>query len=200
MARKATGERKEQIIETTRDLIFSRGFSNFTVRTVAGLVGISEAAVYRHFAGKEVLLQALLDSLFVPWRQSFNQIASGDNSVVERLIALAARHIEFLLEKKLNPMLFFSEAISPENPGLLKVLQTNLLFFNQLLQSLFKEGADKNEFAPDLDVESAAVCFIGIVQASVIRWTIFQSDKLLKEDTIAKVQFFLNQTIKVAEK
>ncbi|MFZ5951900.1 MAG: TetR/AcrR family transcriptional regulator [Candidatus Rifleibacteriota bacterium] len=200
MARKATGARKEQIIETTRDLIFTRGFSNFTVRTVAGLVGISEAAVYRHFASKEDLLQALLDSLFVPWRQSFNQIASEKSSVAERLVALAARHIEFLLEKKLNPMLFFSEAISPENPGLLKVLQTNLLFFNQLLQSLFKEGAAKKEFAVDLDVESAAVCFLGIVQASIIRWTVFQSDHLLKEDTIAKVSFFLKQIVKVSVK
>ncbi|HMM59897.1 MAG TPA: helix-turn-helix domain-containing protein, partial [Candidatus Rifleibacterium sp.] len=62
MARKTGEARQAEIIAVTRDLIFNEGFSNFTVRTVASRIGISEAAIYRHFKSKEDLLLGLLDS------------------------------------------------------------------------------------------------------------------------------------------
>lgn len=192
MARRATNERKEQIVEVTRDLIFTQGFSNFTVRTVATIVGISEAAIYKHFASKEELLMALLDSLFLPWQKAFKKIAAKNISVRERLLELSATHIEFLTEKKLNPLLFFSEANNPENQRLLGVLQNNLGFFSEIVSSLLEEGISSGEFKPDLDIVCATTCFVGTIQASVIKWTVFKSAEKLREMTLKNIGFFMN--------
>lgn len=192
MARKATNDRKDQIIEITRDLIFNEGFSNFTVRTVAGKVGISEAAIYKHYSSKEELLMALLDSLFLPWQKTFKKIAARDVPVCERLLELAETHIDFLTEKKLNPLLFFSEAINPANTQLLGVLKKNLGFFSELVVELLKEGCKTDELRSDLEISSATACFIGTIQASVIKWTVFQTADDLKSMTMKNISFFLN--------
>ncbi len=193
MARKNTIDRKEQIIEITRDLIYNEGFSNFTVRAVAGRVGISEAAIYKHFASKEELLMALLDSLFLPWQEAFERIADSGSSVREKLKKLAKTHIDFLFRKKLNPLLFFSEAINPANANILAVLQKNLQFFGKIAAKMLKEGVKKGEFASDIDVESATFCFIGIVQSSVVRWTVFRLEDGIQASAIKNVDFFLER-------
>lgn len=193
MARKNTIDRKEQIIEITRDLIYNEGFSNFTVRTVAGRVGISEAAIYKHFASKEKLLMALLDSLFLPWQEAFERIAESRSPVRGKLKKLAKTHIDFLFQKKLNPLLFFSEAISPANSNLLAVLQKNLQFFGKIVAKMLKEGSKKGEFASDIDIESATSCFIGIVQTSVVKWTVFRLDDGIQASTTKNVEFFLER-------
>ncbi|MGM0601023.1 MAG: TetR/AcrR family transcriptional regulator, partial [Candidatus Rifleibacteriota bacterium] len=128
MARKPDGKRKIQIIEITRDLIYSRGFSNFTIREIASRAGISEAAIYRHFSSKEELLLKLLDSLFSPWETALKKIAKSNLSAAKKLEKIGKTHIEFLLTKKLNPVLFFSEAVNPKNKKLIIVLQENLSF------------------------------------------------------------------------
>lgn len=191
MARKATNLRKEQIIEVTRDLIFNEGCSNFTVRTVAARVGISEAAIYKHFAGKEELLLTLLDSMFVPWRSEFQRIATQKTPVSLRINELAATHIDFLMEKRLNPIVFFSEALNPANTKLLQVLQQNLGFFAETIAKLLKEGYDDGEFVSQPAIESTTAALLGTIQTSVIRWTVFQNSDNLKETTCKNVAYIL---------
>ena len=193
MARKTMIDRKEQIIEITRDLIFNEGFSNFTVRTVAGRVGISEAAIYKHYASKEELLMALLDSLFIPWQKAFKTIAESNSTLTEKLRSLAKIHIDFLFEKKLNPLLFFSEAISPANKNLLSVLQKNLHFFGEIVAGLLTKGVENKERVSGLDIDSATACFLGIVQSSVIKWTVFRIEDDIQASTTRNVDFLLKR-------
>jgi AcrR family transcriptional regulator len=193
MARKTMIDRKKQIIEITRDLIFNEGFSNFTVRTVAGRVGISEAAIYKHYASKEELLMALLDSLFIPWQKAFKTIAESNSTLTEKLRSLAKIHIDFLFEKKLNPLLFFSEAISPANKNLLSVLQKNLHFFGEIVAGLLKKGVENKELVSGLDIDSATACFLGIVQSSVIKWTVFRIEDDIQASNTRNVDFLLKR-------
>ncbi|GAB4280820.1 MAG: hypothetical protein Kow0029_25670 [Candidatus Rifleibacteriota bacterium] len=198
MARKTTQERKDQIIEVTRDLIFNQGFSNFTVRTVAVRVGISEAAIYKHYSSKEELLMALLDYLFLPWQKALKSIAEKNIPACDRLRELATTHIDFLVKKKLNPQLFFSEAADPANSRLLGVLQKNLVFWGELVFKLFSEAVKNKEIRQSVQIDCASSCFIGIVQSSVIRWTVFKHTERLKEVTLENVNFFL-ECLKINE-
>jgi AcrR family transcriptional regulator len=57
----AVGEkRKAQILAETERLVIERGHQALTVRVVAETLGITDAAVYHHFASKDVLLVELL--------------------------------------------------------------------------------------------------------------------------------------------
>jgi AcrR family transcriptional regulator len=190
MARKPDGKRKKEIIEITRDLIYTKGFSNFTIREIASRAGISEAAIYRHFSSKEELLLKLLDSLFSPWKEALEKIAISNTSATRKLVKIGKTHIEFLLTKKLNPVLFFSEAVNPKNKQLILVLQTNLRFLKVTIIKIIAEGVANKEFKQMVEPQKAAHCIAGIIQSCVINWTVMRTQKDLKAETGNNIKFF----------
>ena len=55
-------ERREQILREAARCFGTRGFHGTTTRDVARAVGITEAALYRYFSGKEAIYAAILDA------------------------------------------------------------------------------------------------------------------------------------------
>lgn len=66
-------ERRTQIIEAAMALFANRGFKGTTTREIACAAGISEAIIFRHFATKEDLYDAIiahtLEKRFRVWEQ-----------------------------------------------------------------------------------------------------------------------------------
>ena len=172
MARKTGEARQAEIIAVTRDLIFNEGFSNFTVRAVANRIGISEAAIYRHFKSKEDLLLGLLDSLFVPWREAIEGLLKENIPARLKLRRLVEIHLHHLVIRQLNPILFFSEAIRPENCHLFEKLNNSLGFLQDTVAVIVKQGVAGCEFKPETNLSSAVACIVGLIQTTVIKWTL----------------------------
>ena len=55
------GERRGEILRAAARCFGTRGFHGTTTRDIAGAVGITEAALYRYFSGKEAIYAAILD-------------------------------------------------------------------------------------------------------------------------------------------
>ncbi len=64
MATHAGGEagmsNKERILHTAIELFAQKGYSNVTMREIAGKVQIKAASIYNHFRGKEALLEEIV--------------------------------------------------------------------------------------------------------------------------------------------
>ena len=61
--RENTEVRQQQIIDAAGSLIFKYGSEHLTVKRIAAEVGISEAAIYRHFKSKKSILSFLLSHI-----------------------------------------------------------------------------------------------------------------------------------------
>ncbi len=190
MARKSGEMRRGEIIATTREIIFNEGFSNFTIRSVAGRIGISEAAIYRHFANKEELMLGLLDSLFVPWRDALDELVEEDIAPSLKLQKLVRLHLHHLVDRQLNPVLFFSEAIRPENTRLLEKLNCNLQYLYQTVQKILEQGVEQKIFKPGIDAAASTSCVLGILQTTVIRWTLNRESSGFVEHATQLMHFF----------
>jgi TetR/AcrR family transcriptional regulator len=55
-------DRRRQLIEVAIDLFSRKGFGGTTTREIAAAAGVTEAVIFRHFATKQDLYQAILDS------------------------------------------------------------------------------------------------------------------------------------------
>ncbi|GEK78856.1 TetR/AcrR family transcriptional regulator [Agrococcus baldri] len=62
MPRPLIPERRERILKTASALILERGFDAASVQAIAERVGIAKGAVYREFASKDAILDALLQA------------------------------------------------------------------------------------------------------------------------------------------
>jgi AcrR family transcriptional regulator len=59
--RPSRAERRAQILRAGAECFGTRGFHGTTTRDIAAAVGITEAALYRHFRGKDAIYAAILD-------------------------------------------------------------------------------------------------------------------------------------------
>jgi len=55
------GPTRELLLDAALKLFAARGFAATTVRQIASAVGVTDAAIYFHFANKRAILQALMD-------------------------------------------------------------------------------------------------------------------------------------------
>lgn len=55
------GERRLQILQALADMLQTPGGERVTTAALAGRVGVSEAALYRHFASKAQMFEGLID-------------------------------------------------------------------------------------------------------------------------------------------
>jgi TetR/AcrR family transcriptional regulator len=63
MAARMTGnDRRNQLIEVAIDLFSRKGFGGTTTKEIAAAAGVTEAIIFRHFATKQDLYKAILDS------------------------------------------------------------------------------------------------------------------------------------------
>lgn len=91
--------RREQILEVAAALFAERGFHGVSVYDVGGALGISGAALYKHFASKEALLGEMLvgisDRLLTEGQR--RALAAGADGPDAVLAALIGWHVEFAL-------------------------------------------------------------------------------------------------------
>ena len=100
--RMSADERRAQILQVAIKLFSQKGFSGVTTKEIATTAGISEAIIFRHFATKNDLYDAILDykaceggMRTLPWKDETEKIAlgkSGDFTVFYNLALNALKH------------------------------------------------------------------------------------------------------------
>ena len=80
-----TGDaRREQILQTAVELFSKKGFKGTTTKEIARVAGVSEAMVFRHFASKEELYGAILDTKGC--RDGVHRFPWEENAVLQQAI------------------------------------------------------------------------------------------------------------------
>jgi AcrR family transcriptional regulator len=91
-ARIPGGRRKAQIVDATLRLIAEHGLAGASMSRIADAVGISNAALYRHFAGRDDIVIAAHDRLMDRVFAWLNTSQAAD--VMERLAEMGRTHAE----------------------------------------------------------------------------------------------------------
>src|SRR5580704_13397756 len=60
--RMAASDRRNQLLDVAIDLFARKGFAGTTTKEIAAAAGVTEAIIFRHFATKQDLYKAILDT------------------------------------------------------------------------------------------------------------------------------------------
>ncbi|WP_027015170.1 nucleoid occlusion factor SlmA [Comamonas composti] len=132
------GERREQILQALAAMLEKPGAERITTAALAAHLGVSEAALYRHFASKAQMFEGLIDfieqSVFTLVQQIVGreiadpEVESGDGRLqASRVIAL---------------VLQFGE----RNPGMVRVMVGDAIIFeHERLQARMNQFFDRIE-------------------------------------------------------
>lgn len=91
---------KRRILDASRRLFAERGYHRTTVRDIAGRVGVTDGALYRHFRSKRELLEALLEDAGLS--EAYRELAAVPSTVpLERALAgMALSALRFMEEHR----------------------------------------------------------------------------------------------------
>jgi len=94
---RAKADRREAMLAAAAQLFAERGFARVSLEDLGAAVGVSGPAFYRHFAGKQAVLGALLVGVSEELASGGGSVianAADDAAALERLIAF---HVDFAL-------------------------------------------------------------------------------------------------------
>ena len=103
------------LVTTARDLFLEAGEPGFSLREVARRAGVSPAAVYRHFDGKEALIFAACTQGFEVF-SSYLVRALAASTPLERALAACEQYRAFGLENPLDYRFIFMSPAKQVQP------------------------------------------------------------------------------------
>jgi AcrR family transcriptional regulator len=86
---------KDRILSAARAVLEDDGLDGLTIRRVAQRAELSPMALYRHFADKDALLNALMEDGLAAWEKTVRGIRARDS--MEWLEALGEAYLDFAL-------------------------------------------------------------------------------------------------------
>jgi AcrR family transcriptional regulator len=92
---------RNAVLAEAIDLIATRNGPHFSMREVAGALGVSHSSVYRHFADKEALLDALTEEAFRMLHiYQLEELAKWPDDALTRLRVLCFSYVRFAQEQR----------------------------------------------------------------------------------------------------
>ncbi|MBT2389276.1 TetR/AcrR family transcriptional regulator [Streptomyces sp. ISL-1] len=89
------GALRQALIDGAREILAEGGHEQFSLNEVARRAGVSTAAPYRHFSGKDELLAAVAEQGYATLHASLERASADTADVRERLLRLAGAYVRF---------------------------------------------------------------------------------------------------------
>ncbi len=164
---RSTKIRQNEILDAALAIIDEQGLEGLTVKAISQRLGQVPSALYRHFPGKEAVLEALLDRLQAYIDEGLSQ-ANRQASVLVGMDVLHHRQLT-LLEKKrgIVKLVFGAFAFSPQ-ASRRKRIRALWRGFRDKVARLLDLGRTRGEIRQDLDPTVAALAFLSMFQSAAL--------------------------------
>ena len=168
MARPRSGERREEILQVLARMLQEQAGEHVTTAELARAVGVSEAALYRHFPSKAKMFESLIEFI--------------EESVFTRITRILAEEPQY--EARLQQVLTLVLGFADKNPGMARLPQGGVLtgeterlrariaqFYERIetqLRQILREGEAMG--APRLAVNETAQLLLAFVEGRIAQY------------------------------
>ena len=172
IARQSTVVRKHQIIEAVIYLITTKGMEHVTIDAIAEHAGLTEGAIYRHFASKHQILTLLVDDIENNLVRKVEEAQTQGESALKNLEQILEAHLDDVQDRRATSFIVIAEAMSFDGIGLAPRVSQMLFNYLDVVQEVIGRGIIEGSIRGDLDVEAAATAFLGLVQSAATLWAL----------------------------
>lgn len=183
--RKSAELRKAEIVATVLEMADRIGPDRVTTAAVAQQIGVTQAALFRHFPSKAELWAAVAeqvtDTLATAWRTALEDVSDP----LERVRALVAAQLAVIARTPAIPMLLFSRELTIENDLLRGAFRERLGVFHETLAADLAAAQSQGRIAADLRPRDIAYLLSSLVQGAAIRWALGPRTTSMEETGLA---------------
>jgi len=163
-------KRQSEIVDVAMNLFVEEGMQKLTIRNIAQEVGVSEAAIYRHFESKHDLLVKILtklQSLIIPIFQSSRLSINGLEEQLKDLIDSIFSQIE---EKPAFAIFVFTEEAFHADAQLRPLLKRMLFEMIAQLEQLITKNQENQKCRDDISASQLANILLGLIRLEITSW------------------------------
>ena len=162
-----SGERKNQILQTLAQMLEGPAAERITTAALAARIGVSEAALYRHFKGKADMFAGLIDFTEQTVFSLINKITSEEQSGLRQTEAIIAMLLGFAQKNRGMTRVLIGDALVTED----EALQARINQIHDRLEAALKQALrfaiTQKEIAGDVDPAAQANALMSFVAG---RW------------------------------
>ena len=163
------GERRLQILQTLAGMLEQPGAERVTTASLAAKIGVSEAALYRHFASKAQMFEGLIDFVDQSVIGLIRQVTDREPAGPQQAGRIVALLLQFAEKNPGMSRVMVGDALVLEHERLQE--RINLLFDKieaQLRQSL--RDANTASTTPTVDTQVQASVLVAFMQGRLQRF------------------------------
>jgi AcrR family transcriptional regulator len=162
--------RKDQLAQAALSLVGLHGLKALSVARVAHRVGVVPSAVYRHFSGKEELLDAVVQLIQNRLLSNVARACEGAPDSVECLKRLIHMHAQLIRENQGIPRIIFSEEIFAGSASRKAAVFETVQSYLGRVAEIVRRGQQEGSIRRDLDPGTVSMMLLGVVQPGAILW------------------------------
>ena len=171
------GERKLQILQNLAEMLQKPQGEKITTASLAARIGVSEAALYRHFASKAQMFEGLIEFIEQTLFGLINKITSEENNGVKQLEAVLPLLLGFAQKNPGMTRVLIGEVLVNEDSR----LQTRINQLHDRLEATLKQSlrlAASQQKLSEVDAAAQANLMMSFV---VGRWHQFAKSGFKRE-------------------
>jgi TetR/AcrR family transcriptional regulator len=161
------GARKLQILQTLAAMLEDPKGEKVTTAALAARLGVSEAALYRHFASKAQMFEGLIEFIETSVFGLINEISARETSGLRQVRAIVAMLLEFAQTNKGMTRVLIGDALVNENERLQERINQLIERIEASLKQSFRVATTEREVAENFDAAARSALVVAFV---VGRW------------------------------
>jgi TetR/AcrR family fatty acid metabolism transcriptional regulator len=165
--RKDTQTRREEALIAAMTIIHNEGIHHLTLRRVAEGLGISEAALFRHFKDKEDLIDLLASKVF---DQYMAREPEDREDIDAGLLAMMAAQFSSFQRTPEATSVLFQEELFREYPAIKERFDKRRRQRADRIARIVRNAQAKRQVARDIDPEVFALIYMGAMRNAVVEW------------------------------
>lgn len=163
-------ERQKQIIQAAIELIAQQSIQELTIKNLSAKIGVTEAALYRHFSSKMEIVLAILEFFKTNTAQLLEQVEQLQLSPLEKIVIIFRNRFKIFQEKPSLAAVIFSEEIFQNDQRLSSLVYEIMNFSLHTIVVLIEQGQKDGSIRSDIDKEDLAMIMVGGLRLLVTRW------------------------------
>ncbi len=180
--RKSASDRKAEILQTTLDLAFEVGPNHVTTGMIAGKLGLTQPALYKHFPKKGDIWSAIADQLGQRVGTNIIRATTTTTDPLERIRLLVLGHLQLIIDTPALPEIMVMRDASANHTMVQSAIQTRMTEFRSTLVAAVISAINNGSFRNNIAPRDAETLIFGVIQSLVLRLMVTRNTAILLED------------------
>lgn len=190
--RLSSEERQGEIIRVAVELAADKGVDSVTTQDMADAMNLTQGAIFRHFATKDDIWIGVIEWVRERLMKVLDKAAADAADPLSSIERMFFAHITFISKHPAIPRLLFSELLHKKNSKLRHLIEGIISGYETKIAGLLDAAKAQSLVPNDLDSQSAAVLYIGMIQGLVMQSSIFGGKRSLQQQAEKTFPIFLH--------